>query len=118
MWILFLFTKNLFIPKRNVFHARNWSIGKTKEPLFLVNSFQTVPVSMKVCLLSPVPPPYGGIAHWTSLMHRFAQVAGNVDFVQVDTAPRWRSTYDYAVSKRMLGGAIQFIRDYGRFLVA
>jgi glycosyltransferase involved in cell wall biosynthesis len=73
---------------------------------------------MKICLVSPYPPPYGGIAHWTSLIHRFAQVVDNVDFVQVDTAPRWRATYDHAVGKRVLGGAIQFIQDYGRFLWA
>jgi hypothetical protein len=67
---------------------------------------------MKICLVSPLPPPYGGIAHWTMLMHRFAFVSGNVTFIQVDTAPRWRAINDYAVGKRIFGGAFQLMRDY------
>lgn len=67
---------------------------------------------MKICLVSPTPPPYGGIAHWTVLVHRFALMMGTVSFTQVDTAPRWRTIYDHAVSKRILGGMLQLIRDY------
>lgn len=73
---------------------------------------------MKICLVSPVPPPYGGISHWTSLMHRYATKSTDIEFIQVDTAPRWRAIYDRSIVKRVLGASLQFARDYAVFLVA
>lgn len=73
---------------------------------------------MKICLISPVPPPYGGISHWTKLIHRLAQTHPDLEFLQIDTAPRWRRTYDYAGGKRLLGGGLQLIRDYLFFLIS
>jgi len=73
---------------------------------------------LKICLISPVPPPYGGIAHWTALMHRYALVSGKVVFIQVDIAPHWRAVNDISLSKRIIGGTLQLIRDYIIFLMA
>lgn len=67
---------------------------------------------MKICLISPLPPPYGGIAHWTAVMHRFVRGTATVELIQVDTAPHWRNIYDRTPHKRIVGGGMQFIRDY------
>ena len=72
---------------------------------------------LTVCLISPLPPPYGGIAHWTALVHRYAAASKTVRFFQVDTAPRWRAVYDRAIVKRMIGAGLQFVRDYVVFLL-
>ena len=67
---------------------------------------------VKVCLVSPVPPPYGGISNGTRLMRRFAARNSRVQFLQVDTNVRWRPVYDLATAKRMIGGGFQLLRNY------
>ena len=71
---------------------------------------------VKVCLVSPVPPPYGGISHGTRLMRRYASRNSTVQFHQVDTAVRWRPVYDQAVAKRVIGGGVQLLRNYVVYL--
>jgi len=72
---------------------------------------------MRICLVSPLPPPYGGIAHWTVLLHRHVEVIKHqVQFLQLDTAPRWRAVDDVRISKRIIGGSIQFLGDFISFL--
>lgn len=73
---------------------------------------------VKVCLVSPVPPPYGGISHGTRMMRRYASKHARVQFLQVDTAVRWRPFHDLAVWKRIVGGGLQLLRDYPVFLKA
>ncbi|MCX5871331.1 MAG: glycosyltransferase family 4 protein [Deltaproteobacteria bacterium] len=41
-----------------------------------------------------------------------------VSITQVDTSPRWRAIDDLAVWKRVIGGGMQLLRDYGIFLKA
>ncbi len=72
---------------------------------------------MRICLVSPLPPPYGGISNWTLLVFRLASSKG-IEIIQVDTAPRWRAVDNLSVLIRISGGSIQFIRDYYRFLKA
>jgi len=71
---------------------------------------------LRVCLVAPYPPPYGGIANWTLLIHRCAQIYKNIDLHIVDTAPRWRAIYDLSFWKRAIGGGLQLLRDYILFL--
>jgi len=71
---------------------------------------------VKVCLVSPVPPPYGGISHGTRLMRRYASRNSSVQFLQVDTAVRWRPVYDQAIAKRMIGGGLQLLRNFVVYL--
>jgi glycosyltransferase involved in cell wall biosynthesis len=73
-------------------------------------------VALKVCLVAPHPPPYGGIANWTVLIHRYAQSRRGVVLSEVDISPRWRAMDDRSVWKRALGGSLQLVRDYARFL--
>ena len=46
---------------------------------------------MKVLLLSPLPPPYGGIANWTKMMKDYVENIDDVDFSFLNTAPTKRS---------------------------
>jgi glycosyltransferase involved in cell wall biosynthesis len=69
-----------------------------------------------VCLVAPIPPPYGGIAHWAQLLLRYAATRPDVQFDVVDIAPRWRAIHDLALWKRVVGGGAQLLRDVARFL--
>lgn len=71
---------------------------------------------LRVCLVSPLPPPYGGIAHWTSMMVSYASGRTDVKFEVVDTAPRWRSIHQDGVLRRAIGGAFQLLRDVAALL--
>jgi glycosyltransferase involved in cell wall biosynthesis len=71
---------------------------------------------LRICLVSPVPPPLGGMGRWTSHVHRWAAGQPNIFISQVDISPRWRAVNDLAVWKRVLGGGIQLLRDYLKFL--
>jgi glycosyltransferase involved in cell wall biosynthesis len=73
------------------------------------------PSTLRVCLVSPAPPPYGGIANWTQMILKHAQSRSDVTVELLDTAPRWRSIHDTAAWKRSIGGAVQLVRDLGRF---
>ncbi len=72
--------------------------------------------SLRVCLIAPLPPPYGGIGNWTLLVRRFAQARSDIQVNIVDTAPRWRTIDDMAIWRRALGGGVQLVRDYMRFV--
>lgn len=71
---------------------------------------------LRVCLVAPLPPPYGGIANWTVLVRRFTQVRSDINLDIVDTAPRWRAIDDLTLWKRAVGGGLKLLHDYGRFL--
>lgn len=70
---------------------------------------------VRVCLVAPVPPPYGGIGHWTQMLLRYASQRNDVRLDVVNTAPRWREIHDLAVWKRVIGGGLQLVRDVARF---
>lgn len=46
---------------------------------------------LRVCLVAPVPPPYGGVANWTALVTRNAATDSRLVIDVIDTAPRRRS---------------------------
>lgn len=46
---------------------------------------------MKICLVAPIPPPYGGIANWTRLLTSYAQKQGDVQVIGINTAPQKRN---------------------------
>jgi glycosyltransferase involved in cell wall biosynthesis len=67
-----------------------------------------------VCLVSPLPPPYGGIGHWTVMMLRHARARSDVSIDVLDISPRWRAFYEMGVRKRVLGGGLQLGRDLAK----
>jgi len=64
-----------------------------------------------VCLISPLPPPNGGIGRWTVLIKRYVEQVSGLDVRIIDTSPRWRAIDDLAVWKRIVGGGLQLSRD-------
>ena len=66
---------------------------------------------LRICLVAPVPPPYGGISHWTSMILQNAAERIDVQLEVVDIASRWRAVDDLACWKRILGGGLQLLRD-------
>lgn len=70
-----------------------------------------------VCMVAPLPPPYGGISHWTSMVSSYAKSQCNLRLEIVDIAPRWRLIHDLSPWKRILGGSLQTLRDSWRLLV-
>lgn len=75
-------------------------------------------VRTRVCLVAPCPPPYGGIAHWTSMIRRYAENRSDVELVSVDIAPRWRAIHHLNLFHRAFGGGLQLVRDMMRLLKA
>lgn len=72
-------------------------------------------MSLRVLLVSPLPPPYGGISHWTGMIEKHSKSQGDLELKVLDISPRWRNVYDSAVWKRALGGGVQLVRDVFRF---
>lgn len=73
---------------------------------------------MKICLVSPLPPPLGGIVHWTKLVTNWIANEPNISISLVDTSPRWRNSDDLKIWKRLVGGGMQLLRDFLYFLLA
>lgn len=67
--------------------------------------------SLNVCLVAPLPPPYGGISHWTSMLCKYVENRTDVRISVVNTSPRWREIHDLTLWKRVIGGGLQCIRD-------
>jgi glycosyltransferase involved in cell wall biosynthesis len=70
---------------------------------------------LRVCLVSPLPPPYGGISHWTAMVSRYAGMRKSVRLRVVNTAPGWRPIHEVRVWKRIVGGTLQALGDLLRF---
>lgn len=66
---------------------------------------------LRICMVAPLPPPYGGISHWASMVSGHAQRKSSLLLEIVDIAPRWRAIHDQALWKRLLGGTLQTLRD-------
>ena len=69
-----------------------------------------------VLLVSPKPPPRGGIGTWTETVLAEAAQWPDLEIHHVDIAPRWRFIHQQGFLRRLAGGAIQGIRDTVRVL--
>lgn len=65
----------------------------------------------RILLLSPLPPPYGGIAHWTGMVTQWAADDGAVDLTVVDTAPKRRDNLETTRLSRLAEGAVRLPRE-------
>ncbi len=67
---------------------------------------------LRVCLITPVPPPFsGGIERWSKILTEYVALRSDTSFDIIDISVRWRESYDEAVWKRAIGGNIQLARD-------
>lgn len=46
--------------------------------------------ALKVAMVAPVPPPYGGISNWVSLLDEYVSSKSNIQFLHINIAPRAR----------------------------
>lgn len=64
----------------------------------------------RVVLISPYPPPLGGISRWAARLERFASSWPEVELRIVNSAPRGRGQFELRTSLRVYSGATQFVR--------
>lgn len=69
----------------------------------------------KLLLVSPLPPPYGGIARWTEQLTAYLNKKKVINYKHLDIAVRWRSVHS-GVWLRLLGGNIQLFCNYLKFI--
>lgn len=70
-----------------------------------------------VLLISPFPPPPGGIGRWAEQITQAGSMRpADVIFRCLDISPRWRAVYDMSPWKRVVGGGLQMLHDFLRFL--
>lgn len=74
-------------------------------------------MAVRVLLASPLPPPYGGISHWTARLRGELSGRSDVDLLIVNTAPRLRRTLTASVLTRVLEGVPRMILDVVRMVV-
>jgi len=70
----------------------------------------------KLLLVSPLPPPYGGIARWTEQILAYLDKNDIIIHKHLDIAVRWRSVHS-GKFVRLIGGNIQLIYNYFKFLI-
>lgn len=75
------------------------------------------PSPLRVLLVSPLPPPSGGIGRWTVLVLGWLATKPEVAVRSVDISPRWRTIEDMRFWRRVVGGALQGVRDAWKTLV-
>lgn len=60
----------------------------------------------KVCLVAPMPPPYGGIANWVVLLSEYLQKQGRIELIHVNIAPKKRGLDGRTLWDRVVGQGI------------
>lgn len=70
----------------------------------------------KLLLVSPMPPPYGGIARWTEQLLGYLSEYSIIDFKHLDIAVRWRSVHG-GVLLRLFGGNFQLFYNWLELIV-
>ena len=65
----------------------------------------------KLLLVSPMPPPYGGIARWTEQLIGYLSENAIIDYKHLDIAVRWRSVHG-GILLRIFGGVFQLLYNW------
>jgi glycosyltransferase involved in cell wall biosynthesis len=72
----------------------------------------------RVLLVSPLPPPTGGIATWTQILLGESEKYPDIQIKHIDIAVRWKKQANRSHSLRLIGGALQALRDIVRVVMA
>lgn len=70
--------------------------------------------NVRVLLISPLPPPEGGIARWTKILLAKINKFPDITLRHIDTAVRWKKIENRSQILKIVGGSIQAIRDFLR----
>ena len=65
---------------------------------------------IKLCLIAPVPPPYGGIGNWVLLIKRFIESRNDITVHVVNTAPVQRSIDGRSIWERIVVQGMQIFK--------
>lgn len=68
---------------------------------------------LSICFVAPVPPPYGGIANWTSMVCQYLErkYAESIQYTVLNTAPNQRVTEGRSLWNRIVGGGLDMLRQ-------
>lgn len=64
----------------------------------------------KICLVSPFPPPYGGIANWSNMIKSHYDKSGEYELKIIDIAPKTRSTEGRGIFSRVFVSGFQMLK--------
>jgi len=64
---------------------------------------------MRICLLAPVPPPYGGIGNWVLLLKKYIKNRNRIEMNIIDTAPISRSIDGRSLWNRVVVQGVQML---------
>ena len=67
--------------------------------------FPTGVLLMKILMISPLPPPFGGISHWTTLVCAYAKKMGDAVEI-INTAPKNRGVDGRTFFQRIVNGLV------------
>lgn len=67
---------------------------------------------LNLCLISPVPPPYGGIANWSNILKEHIQKEDNINISIIDISPKKRKTEKrYFFKDRIIKNGIKLLKQ-------
>jgi glycosyltransferase involved in cell wall biosynthesis len=72
---------------------------------------------LRLLLVGPVPPPFGGIGRGLLLLKSWLEKRGDIEFRILNIAPRGRGAADSGLWKRVFLGAVQMPVDAAKFVV-
>jgi glycosyltransferase involved in cell wall biosynthesis len=64
---------------------------------------------MHLCLIAPVPPPYGGIGNWILLLKKYVENSNRIEMNIIDTAPTNRSLDGRSMWDRVVVQGVQML---------
>lgn len=64
----------------------------------------------KICLVSPFPPPYGGIANWSNMINGFYGKSEKYELKIINTAPKVRSTEGRGLFSRVFVSGFDMLK--------
>lgn len=77
----------------------------------MLNEYNSNYTKMRLCLIAPVPPPYGGIANWTRLINSYiSENRDDVECAILNTASKLRATEGRTLWNRVVDGGFSMIK--------
>lgn len=70
---------------------------------------------IKLCLIAPYPPPYGGIANWTRIVYNYLKKE-KIEVELIDTAPKKRVTEGRGIVSRVVFGGLSLLGIISRLI--
>jgi glycosyltransferase involved in cell wall biosynthesis len=69
---------------------------------------------LNLCLISPFPPPYGGIGNWSKLLSKHLEKKNNIKLNTINTSPKKRVTEGRTLWDRIVKSGINMIKQINK----